>query len=150
MSKGDLKSGYDQWKEYFEKRRIETGQKEPFFFEKRRIETRVKKKKEPFFFKWQRITLWILFILTSAFGIAAIGEKSVLVVCLILLGLFIKLLFWSVIGNAIYYSVQKKKKATPKIPQVGIADEIRKFKELLDDGAITQEEFDKKKRDLLG
>ena len=52
MSKGDSKSGYDQWKEYFEKRRVETGKKEPFFFEKRRIETRVKKKKKPFFFRW--------------------------------------------------------------------------------------------------
>lgn len=29
-------------------------------------------------------------------------------------------------------------------------DEIRKFKELLDDGIITQEEFDAKKKDLLG
>ena len=54
------------------------------------------------------------------------------------------------IGNAIYYSVQKKKKTTVKTSQVGIADEIRKFKELLDDGVITQEDFDKKKKDLLG
>lgn len=30
------------------------------------------------------------------------------------------------------------------------AEEIRKFKELLDDGIITQEEFDKKKNELLG
>ena len=30
------------------------------------------------------------------------------------------------------------------------ADEIRKYKELLDMGAITQEEFDAKKRQLLG
>lgn len=30
------------------------------------------------------------------------------------------------------------------------ADEIRKFKELLDDGILTQEEFDKKKKELLG
>ncbi|WP_397544849.1 SHOCT domain-containing protein [Ruminococcus sp.] len=31
-----------------------------------------------------------------------------------------------------------------------VADEIRKFKELLDIGAITQEEFDAKKKQLLG
>lgn len=30
------------------------------------------------------------------------------------------------------------------------ADEIRKYKELLDDGIITEEEFDKKKKELLG
>ncbi len=30
-----------------------------------------------------------------------------------------------------------------------VADEIRKFKELLDEGIITQEEFDKKKKELL-
>lgn len=30
------------------------------------------------------------------------------------------------------------------------ADEIRKFKELLDDGIISKDEFEKKKNDLLG
>jgi predicted Zn-dependent peptidase len=30
------------------------------------------------------------------------------------------------------------------------ADEIRKFKDLLDSGVISQEEFDKKKEQLLG
>ena len=34
-------------------------------------------------------------------------------------------------------------------PVVSAADEIKKFKELLDIGAITQEEFDKKKKELL-
>jgi len=33
---------------------------------------------------------------------------------------------------------------------VDAADEIRKFKGLLDDGIITQEEFDAKKKQLLG
>lgn len=31
-----------------------------------------------------------------------------------------------------------------------VADELRKLKELLDSGVITQSEFDKKKKDLLG
>ena len=44
---------------------------------------------------------------------------------------------------------------TPPRPQAApvvqdAADEIRKYKELLDMGAITQEEFDAKKRQLLG
>lgn len=34
--------------------------------------------------------------------------------------------------------------------QVSSADEIRKFKELLDDGIITEEEFNTKKKELLG
>lgn len=33
---------------------------------------------------------------------------------------------------------------------IGGADEIKKYKELLDNGAITQEEFDAKKKQLLG
>ncbi len=36
------------------------------------------------------------------------------------------------------------------VQQVSAADEIRKYKELLDMGVITQEEFDTKKRQLLG
>lgn len=35
-------------------------------------------------------------------------------------------------------------------PSESPADEIRKYKSLLDDGIITQEEFDKKKKQLLG
>lgn len=38
----------------------------------------------------------------------------------------------------------------PNSSQLSIADEIRKFKELLDSGAITQDEFSKKKGELLG
>ena len=34
--------------------------------------------------------------------------------------------------------------------QTSAADEIKEFKELLDMGAITQEEFDAKKKQLLG
>ena len=35
-------------------------------------------------------------------------------------------------------------------PAVGIADELKKYKELLDSGVITQEEFEAKKKELLG
>ncbi len=38
----------------------------------------------------------------------------------------------------------------PPAPPVNVADEIKKFKELLDMGAITQEEYDAKKKQLLG
>ncbi|MBM6851636.1 SHOCT domain-containing protein [Oscillibacter valericigenes] len=36
-----------------------------------------------------------------------------------------------------------------KPPAWGAADEIRKYKELLDSGILTQEEFDRKKAQLL-
>lgn len=40
--------------------------------------------------------------------------------------------------------------AKEAVSNVSVADEIKKFKELLDIGAITQEEFDTKKKELLG
>ena len=43
----------------------------------------------------------------------------------------------------------KRQKAAPASPP-SAADEIKKFKELLDMGVITQEEFDAKKKQLLG
>ena len=38
----------------------------------------------------------------------------------------------------------------PAAPQIGLADELMKYKQLLDAGAITQEEFDALKKKLLG
>lgn len=43
--------------------------------------------------------------------------------------------------------------STPELSrnaQISSADEIRKYKELLDEGILTQEEFDSKKKELLG
>ena len=50
---------------------------------------------------------------------------------------------------------RSRKNATPKVVpqsvvQIGAADEVKKFKELLDLGVISQEEFDAKKKQLLG
>ena len=39
---------------------------------------------------------------------------------------------------------------TTPVPAISAADELKKFKELLDMGIITQEEFDAKKKQLLG
>lgn len=41
-------------------------------------------------------------------------------------------------------------KESDSVSSVSVPDEIRKFKELLDDGIITQEEFNTKKKQLLG
>ena len=48
---------------------------------------------------------------------------------------------------------EKSKKSDPvpiSIQQVSSADELKKYKELLDQGIITQEEYDAKKKQLLG
>jgi predicted Zn-dependent peptidase len=42
------------------------------------------------------------------------------------------------------------KNPKPFIGSFNPSDEIRKFKSLLDDGIISQEEFDAKKKQLLG
>lgn len=47
-------------------------------------------------------------------------------------------------------SFYKQQKNTPVVQSVSAADELIKFKELLDMGIITQEEFDKKKQQILG
>lgn len=44
----------------------------------------------------------------------------------------------------------KKVQEKPVISSASNADELKKYKELLDSGIITQEEFDKKKKQLLG
>ncbi len=41
------------------------------------------------------------------------------------------------------------KNVSPCASELGIADELKKYKELLDSGAITEDEFQAKKQDLL-
>ena len=57
--------------------------------------------------------------------------------------------------NPFVNAVNKAKEELEKpkqhsVNQVSVADELIKFKGLLDQGIITQEEFDKKKKELLG
>jgi hypothetical protein len=46
--------------------------------------------------------------------------------------------------------MQKSRQSINQTVQVSSADEIKKFKQLLDEGIITKDEFDKKKKELLG
>lgn len=48
------------------------------------------------------------------------------------------------------FEKMKEQNSQPQQSTVSAADELKKFKELLDIGAITQEEFDAKKKELLG
>lgn len=46
--------------------------------------------------------------------------------------------------------LQEKTNSSTKIKEISTADEILKFKKLLEQGIITQEEFERKKNQLLG
>lgn len=50
----------------------------------------------------------------------------------------------------ILLKTKKKENVSVQNNATSVADEILKFKNLLDMGAITQEEFEKKKSELLG
>jgi len=59
--------------------------------------------------------------------------------------------------NELVYQIKAKieelmsqQHATYTANQISSADEIRKYKELFDDGIITKEEFEQKKKQLLG
>ena len=52
--------------------------------------------------------------------------------------------------NSIIEQLQQEKNRSVATPAFSAADEIKKFKELLDMGVLTQEEFDAKKKELLG
>lgn len=54
------------------------------------------------------------------------------------------------VNNAIDQCKSKKIQGSTVISALSSADELKKFKELLDMGVITQEEFDAKKKQLLG
>lgn len=47
-------------------------------------------------------------------------------------------------------AAKTKSDKSANIQQISSADELKKFKELLDSGIITQEEFDAKKKQILG
>lgn len=53
------------------------------------------------------------------------------------------------IGKATYFSLTRLGNSTNNSSSISPADEIKKYKELLDMGAITTEEFNKKKSELL-
>ena len=54
------------------------------------------------------------------------------------------------ISDATDEDIEKSKQHAGVAHQVSSADELKKYKELLDSGVITQEEFDAKKKQLLG
>lgn len=67
---------------------------------------------------------------------------------------FLLLLPGAIIGAVIgfateIYDVKSDKKEKPTVIKQDAASELTSFKKLLDDGIITQEEFDKKKQEIL-
>ena len=58
-------------------------------------------------------------------------------------------------GNYRYFIITEEKKkpkktSTPKSEKVDVKAELKKYKEMLDDGLITQEQYDAKSNRLLG
>ena len=45
---------------------------------------------------------------------------------------------------------EPKKDSTPKSEAVDVKAELKKYKEMLDEGLIEQEDYDAKKKELLG
>lgn len=99
-----------------------------------------------------------LFLGTAVFGhridalfvtkTASIGS------CILLFVTLAVLLLLACIAIPTYFKANKlgiveDQPATSNIPHVGNADELRKLKSLLDCGAITEEEFQEKKAELL-
>ena len=52
--------------------------------------------------------------------------------------------------NKLLIERQEKKSSSIIAPSISHADELKKYKDLLDNGIITQEEYDAKKKQLLG
>lgn len=53
------------------------------------------------------------------------------------------------VGSKLKETILRLKQGDTKPSGSSVADELRKFKELLDDGIITEEEFEAKKKELL-
>jgi|APSaa5957512576_1039674.scaffolds.fasta_scaffold233811_1 uncharacterized membrane protein len=95
------------------------------------------------------ISISILLLLITAFGSAETGKLGPVV----LLGFTPLVLYWAYrfIKNDISFLQRNPKTKNDKdIAAIGAkADELLKWSELLAKGAITQEEYEKAKRDLL-
>ncbi len=71
------------------------------------------------------------------------------IVIVFLINYFLPLLGWIACGiYLIIHSASKPERNTGS-PNLSAPDELRKWKQLMDEGVITQEEFEQKKRDVL-
>ena len=87
-----------------------------------------------------------LYMLPSIIALAKRNHRTKVILFNIFLG-------WTVIMWIISLVwACKRDEETPAILATGLspADELKKYKELLDSGAITEEEFEEKKNQLLG
>ena len=95
------------------------------------------------------ISISILLLLLTAFWSAVLGKPGPVVI----LGFTPLVLYWGYrfIKNDISFLQRSPKKNAKDIGTIDSkADALLKWNELLAKGAITQEEYDKAKRDLLG
>lgn len=82
------------------------------------------------------------------------GQQSdISTLCLVLsifVGIVPPIIMQEKINNIVKPEIKVNVTETPISNTFGAADEIKKYKELLDEGVITQDEFDAKKKQLLG
>ncbi len=107
------------------------------------------------------LLLYRIFIIKMSFQISLFSILDVALVCAMLFtGL------WAVSTEPIKHKEEAAVEDSPEehspekmpstqlpvksAPQTGVADEIKTYKELLDSGVISQEEYDEKKKQLLG
>lgn len=94
-------------------------------------------------------TFFILCFCESSYGFQVIDSNFPV-------GLFAGLLFAVVVvafakrSSFIAESKESQRTVVNNIQETTNADELKKYKDLLDSGAITQEEFENKKKELLG
>lgn len=78
-----------------------------------------------------------------------LNNSDMATLCLIL-GIFIPVVACIIMQDRINALCTTKAADTVSVPESSTTDELKKYKELLDSGIITQEEFDTKKKHLLG
>lgn len=59
-------------------------------------------------------------------------------------------IFYNEDGSMKEEKKKPKKASAPKSEKVDVKAELKKYKEMLDDGLIEQEDYDAKKKELLG
>ncbi len=89
----------------------------------------------PLFFLWGELDS------LHPYGYLIWGTLGILII-LVILALFLT--------KEVQVPEMPKPSAKPLNPNISVADEIRKFKELMDEGIISKEEFEEQKNNLLG
>lgn len=99
----------------------------------------------------KNLKLWISFGHKPFVILIVLGTILSVIYTIIMICLIVKYCFKEIsIEPTVINTSVKQKTFVKKQASLNALDELKKFKQLLDNGAITQEEFDKIKKDTLG